>query len=144
MNLITLEKRSYIILAGLLLFFEVILIFKGQWNGDFFEHSAVVNELSKNLFHPQNPIISSNTTHAFFRLTLFLWPFFQSLQGSILLLLWRVLRFLILSFFFIVYIFLKIYFPKKTGFNCIFNPHFYVDFLGTSPLSWSGFYHIFF
>ena len=56
----------FIIVAFFLIIFEVIHILKGQWIGDFWEHSAVVNELSKHLIYPNNPIIKANIPHAFF------------------------------------------------------------------------------
>ena len=144
-NLITLEKRSYIILAGLLLIFEVILICKGQWNGDFFEHSAVVNELSKNLFHPQNPIISSNTAHAFFSPYAVLVAAFSIVTGfdSIASLACFAVFNLIL-FLYSLYFFSKSFFQKKQGLIASLILIFTLIFWGTSPLSWSGFYHIFF
>ena len=59
-------KNSYIIFAIGIIVFELFHISKGRWSGDFWEHSAVVNELSKNLLHPKNPILNSNISHAFY------------------------------------------------------------------------------
>jgi hypothetical protein len=51
-----------IILFGLIFFASL----QTPWSGDFFEHAAVVKELSVHPLNPKNPIILSNAKHAFF------------------------------------------------------------------------------
>ncbi|MGZ8538394.1 MAG: hypothetical protein ACXWV9_09050, partial [Flavisolibacter sp.] len=60
------KRNAFLLLALLLLVFETIHIAIGYWSGDFWQHSAVVTELSKNLLHPRNPMIDADTPHAFY------------------------------------------------------------------------------
>ena len=61
-----LTQYSYILLATGVFVNQLIHIAKAQWKHDFWEHSAVVHELTKNFFHPHNPIIKGDVPHAFF------------------------------------------------------------------------------
>ncbi len=38
----------------------------GKWTGDFWEHSAVVRELSTHVIHPHHPLLKVEETHPFF------------------------------------------------------------------------------
>lgn len=55
------------LITSLILFFIMILhSLYGQWVGDFWEHSAVVRELSTHPLHPLHPLFIVNETHPFF------------------------------------------------------------------------------
>jgi hypothetical protein len=58
-------RNCYYLLSALLVILTSIWIYKAQWSGDFFTHSAVVAELMRHPLHPQNPIIDSDVPHAF-------------------------------------------------------------------------------
>lgn len=135
---------SYLILSSFLIIFELILITKGKWVGDFFEHSAVINELSKNLFHPNNPIISSETPHAFFSPYSFFVAGFSKITGfnSIDSLAYFSV-FNLLFFLYSLYFFSKSIFKNKYNLIASLTLVFTMVFWGKSPFIWSGFYHIF-
>src|ERR1043165_8718704 len=57
---------SFAIIALLLIFAETILISKGPWSGNFWEHVAAVNELAAHTLHPQHPIFLSPQPSPFF------------------------------------------------------------------------------
>ena len=136
--------NCYFILSSFLIIFEFILIKKGHWVGDFFEHSAVVNELSKNLFHPNNPIISSEIAHAFFSPYSFVVGFFSKVSGFNSIDSLAYFAFFNLIFFlYSLYVFSKSIFPKKYNLIASLALIFIMFFWGKSPFVWSGFYHIF-
>lgn len=136
--------NSYFIVAGVLIIFETLYILKGEWKGDFFEHSAVVNELSKNLIYPNNPIIKSDIPHAFFSPYSVLVASFSKITGlnSIHSLAW-------FSFFNLIFFITSFYYFSKR----IFKKNYITIastslvlimlFWGESPFVWSGFSHIF-
>ena len=41
------KRHTYLVMVLLLIIFETIHIVIGYWSGDFWQHAAVVNELSK-------------------------------------------------------------------------------------------------
>ena len=60
------KRHTYLVMVLLLIIFETIHIVIGYWSGDFWQHAAVVNELSKDLLHPRNPMIDADIPHAFY------------------------------------------------------------------------------
>ena len=76
-----LYRYSFFIISAVLVIFEITLILRGQWSGDFWEHSAVVSELSKDLIHPGNPIVNLNIPHAFFSPFSLFVAFFSRITG---------------------------------------------------------------
>jgi len=144
MNLNKIKKSSYLILVIFLVIFETFHITKGHWQGDFFEHSAVVNELSKNLLHPNNPIIKSNTSHAFFSPYSILVASFSKVTdlNSINSLAYFA-YFNLIFFLYSLYFFSKSIFKKNYGLIASLILLFTMFLWGESPFVWSGFYHIF-
>lgn len=55
-----------IIICCLLVLLQALLIHKAPWTGDYWEHRAVVRELSLHLQHPSHPILKVDAPHAFF------------------------------------------------------------------------------
>lgn len=55
-----------IICCGLLIVLQLLLIVHSPWTGDYWEHKAVVQELSLHLLHPSHPILKVDAPHAFF------------------------------------------------------------------------------
>jgi hypothetical protein len=135
-------RYSFIIVALFLIVFESILIMKGNWHGDFWEHSAVVNELSKHLIHPNNPIIKTNTPHAFFSPYSLLVAMFSRItyQNSIQSL--EYFAFFNLLFFLIsFYLFCKNIFGENHNSIATLSLILILFFWGKNPFVWSGFYH---
>lgn len=144
MNFNILKKNSYLVLASFLIIFEFIQITKGQWVGDFFEHAAVVKELSQNLFHPKNPIIRSEIPHAFFSPYAVVVAAFSKFTGlSSIHALTCFAFFNLIFFLYCLYFFSKSIFQKKHGLIASLSLIFTMLFWGESPFIWSGFYHIF-
>jgi len=134
--------NSYSILAGILIIFESILILKGHWVGDFWEHSAVVKELSNNLTHPNNPIIGGHIPHAFISPYSILVALFSKLTA-----LNSIQSLECFAFFNLLFLLWSIYFFCKAVFK-----EYYISiatlslvlilfFWGSNPHNWSGFIH---
>lgn len=140
----TINRYSFLIAAFFLIIFEILLVLKGQWGGDFWEHSAVVNELSKHLLHPNNPIIKTNVpANAFFSPYSLLVAIFSrithlnSIQSLECFAVFN-LVFLLLSF----YLFCKNVFREGHQFVATLSLLFILFFWGKEPYFWSGFYHV--
>lgn len=61
-----LSDHRYLILGTLLFALMLSRTVNGQWDGDFWEHSAVVRELATHPFAPQHPQLLLAAPHAFF------------------------------------------------------------------------------
>jgi hypothetical protein len=135
---------SFLIVAAALIVFEGFLISRGNWAGDFWEHSAVVRELSHHLTHPNNPIINSDLPHAFFSPYAVLVAIFckishfDSVAG---LGLFAYLNLILLLFG--IHFFCKNLFKENANRIATLSLIFILFFWGAAPFLWSGFYHIF-
>jgi hypothetical protein len=126
-----------------IIIFEVILISKGNWNGDFWEHSAVVNELSKNFFHPNNPIIKSEIPHAFFSPYSIFVALFSKITNLNAIQSLECFAFFNLIFFLISYhLFCKTFFKDNYIIVAPLSLFFILVFWGEGPFMWSGFLYI--
>jgi hypothetical protein len=138
-----LNTYSFRIVATSLVFLESILILKGEWAGDFWEHSAVVKELSEQLLHPRNPIIKSETPHAFFSPYSLLVAVFSRTTGlSSIHALSCFAFFNLLLFIYSYYRFCTSVFKENYQLIATFGLLFILFFYGERPFQWSGFYHI--
>ncbi|MBS1668453.1 MAG: hypothetical protein JST58_13840 [Bacteroidetes bacterium] len=137
------ERYSYLLLALFLVVFESTLIYRGLWADDFWEHSAVVHELSKHLLNPENPIIYSHNPHAFFSPYSIIVAVFSKLTGlnSIQSLSWFAF-FNLLFFLFSFYAFCKSVFTENPNSIAAISLFLILFFCGRNPYQWSGFYHI--
>lgn len=139
----TLKKYPYSSFAGLLILFCFFFILKGRWSNDFWEHAAVVRELSANLFHPSNPIINENIPHAFFSPYSLLVALFSILSGANAVVSLEFFAFFNLVFFiYSFYLFCKNIFTEKQQLIAFWGLLFILFFWGIYPIYWSGFYHI--
>ena len=137
------NRYIFIIAALFLIIFELIHISKGQWDGDFWEHSAVVNELSKHLIHPNNPIIKTDSPHAFFSPYSILVAVFSKITN--LNSIQSLACFAVFNLFFFVfsfYLFCKDIFKENHQIIASISLFFILFFWGENPWGWSGFYHI--
>ncbi|MBN2355826.1 hypothetical protein JXO59_06920, partial [candidate division KSB1 bacterium] len=115
----------------------------GQWHGDFYEHSAVVRELSTHIIHPKHPQLLLDAPHAFY-----------SPYALIVSLLARTIHLEAVTSLSIMGLFnLGLFFIGFRFFIFALVPHqriettFYLIFLtlfcwGAKPWFWSGFFHI--
>ncbi len=137
------NRYLFLILVLLLITFEIFIISKGAWYHDFWEHSAVVNELSKHLMNPNNPIIKTTIPHAFFTPYSLLVAIFSKItnQNSIQSL--EYFAFFNLLFFLLAfYLFCKNISGEYYSLFAAFSLIFILFFWGKDPWIWSGFYHI--
>jgi alpha-1,6-mannosyltransferase len=58
--------QRYLIASSLLVLVMVSHTLHGRWIGDFWEHSAVVRELSTHPLQPQHPLLNVSAAHPFF------------------------------------------------------------------------------
>ena len=134
---------SFILVATLLVSFELVYILKGYWSGDFWEHSAVVNELSRNLLHPNNPIIQGNIPHPLISPYSVLVAIFSKITNLNPILALTYFAFFNLIFFlFSFHKFCVSVFRGKSGLVSTISLLLILFFFGKNPLLWSGFYHI--
>ncbi len=56
-------KCRFSILCFVLIVLPVLQTINGQWGGDFWEHAAVVQELSTHPFSPQHPFLLLEVRH---------------------------------------------------------------------------------
>jgi hypothetical protein len=136
--------NSYTILALFLLFIEAKQIGKAEWTGDFWEHSAVVNELSRHLLHPDNPIIGGKIPHAFVSPYSLIVAFCAKLThlSSIEILGWFAF-FNLVIFVFVFYLFCKHLFKENHNLVASVGLILILFFWGKGPAQWSGFYHMY-
>lgn len=137
------DTYSFVIVACSLVFLESILILKGEWAGDFWEHSAVVKALSEQLLYPDNPIIKSTTPHAFFSPYSLLVAAFSRLTGfNSIYSLTGFAFFNLVFFIYSFYKFCKFLFRENYNLIAALCLLFILFFNGEQPFQWSGFYHI--
>lgn len=137
------NRYSFVFVALFLIIFESINILKGQWGGDFWEHSAVVNELSKHLIHPNNPIIRTDIPHAFFSPYSLLVAIFSRITNLNSILALQFFAFFNLIFFLLsFYWFCKYVFKENHTLVAALSLLLILFFWGIDPICWSGFYHI--
>ena len=133
----------YLFVAVPLIVFELLYISHGQWVGDFWEHSAVVNELSRHLVHPNNPIIKSSIPHAFFSpYALLVAVFSRITHTNSIQSLACFAVFNLFFFLFSFYFFCKSVFRENHNLIAALSLIFMLFFWGQDPYRWSGFYHI--
>lgn len=60
------SERRYWIAAAVLWIAMLLQTLYGEWQGDFWEHSAVVRELAAHPFSPSHPLLNVNVPHPFF------------------------------------------------------------------------------
>lgn len=136
--------RSYLLFSAILIIFELILILKGNWVGDFWEHSAVVNELSKNLNYPKNPIFKINSPHPFFSPYSILVAIFSKITHFDAIKSLEFFAFFNLVFFlFSFFYFCKSIFKENYTQIATLGLFFVLVFWGNNPIQWSGFLHFF-
>lgn len=138
------KTNYYLLLSCLLIIFETLLILKSKWSDDFFEHSAVINELSRDLINPSNPIIKSDIPHAFFSpysLSVAIFSKITSLNSIQSLEVFAILNliFFLFAFYFFIKNIVNDNYQKVVTISLIFT----LLFWGFNPFGWSGFYHIF-
>jgi hypothetical protein len=136
-------RYSFILFASLLVIFETIQISKGQWFGDFWEHSAVVKELSRHLAHPNNPIIKTHIAHAFFSPYSICVAIFSIITKLNSIQSLECFAFFNLVFFLIAfYLFCLAIFKENHNITATLGLVFILFFWGREPFAWSGFYDI--
>jgi hypothetical protein len=134
--------RRYTITSLLLLVMMISHSFYGNWVWDFWEHSAVVKELSTHPIHPQHPLLKVDKAHPFFSpylLFIGLLSRFASLTPITALAIAGVLNLLLLLISLRLFI------------HCFFNKHqdaigfyalIFILFLWPAQAwNWSGFIH---
>ncbi|MBP6456645.1 MAG: hypothetical protein KA275_07950, partial [Chitinophagaceae bacterium] len=124
--------------------FELYKITQACWQGDYWEHLAVVKELILNSTSPQNPILNTNIPHAFFSPysllvaetgKLFQWNAAQSLYFYSI--------FNLIFFILSVMFFCKQVFPENFIKMSCWSLVLILFFWGYHPTDWSGFYNFY-
>ncbi|WP_298237612.1 hypothetical protein [uncultured Algibacter sp.] len=136
------SKYNYLILATTLGVYGVIMILQGGWSGDFWEHCAVVKELTNNLANPTNPMIRADIPHAFFSPYSVVVSLFSKISGFSPIESLEFFAFFNLIFFlFSFYLFCKSLFKEDYNIIASISLILTLFFWGNNPYKWSGFFH---
>lgn len=123
--------------------FFYLHIKNGLWKGDFWEHSAVVRELSTHILHPQHPQLLLDAPHAFYSpyaVAIALLSRLIHLDAITTLSIVGLVNLGLLLLGFRLFIFsLNFRYPKATLFYALLLMLFYWDY---HTWSYSGFFHI--
>jgi|GEM_PF-1628252 len=113
-----------------------LTLLKGIWIGDFWEHAAVVKQLSSGNFH-LHPLYNVNLPHAFYTPYHFFWGYFAKLSGINILTTLSIAGFL--NALLLIYIFPKFVYSifKKTEISIL--SLVFVLILWVKPFNFSGF-----
>lgn len=138
------KSYSYIIVCISLFCLQLSNVWQGiDVGSDFWEHAAVVKELSRNLWQPQNPIIGGHIPHAFFSPYTVLIAIISITTGLDPISSLTYFGFINLTLIlFSLYRFIKSIFPSDNQTIATISLLFMLFFWGAQPASWSGFYHI--
>jgi hypothetical protein len=135
-------KFLSIILTCLIFLIEATLIFIGNFNGDYWEHISVLQELIREPFHPRHPIIDANLPHAFFSPYLVLLGIighYTSASAFFLLSFAAVVN--LALFLYGAFLFVRIFFHQNIWsiYFCLLLLHFFA--WGPWAWGWSSFFH---
>lgn len=131
-------------LVLLLIILEFAHIRRSLWDGDFWEHAAVVNELSRHPFDPGHPILDLDAPHIFFSpysLCVALVSRAVHISPVSALTIFAFINLLLLLYGF--WFFCKALFGSGYLKIAALGLIFILLFWGRTPSLWSGFYHIF-
>lgn len=135
---------SFGIIAMLLVFAETILISKGPWTGDFWEHVAAIKELSAHPLHPAHPIFLSALPHMSFSPYCLMVALFVRLSGIGVIEAMSFFAFFnLLAFVAAFYYFCRSVFRPYLNGMAALALLLVLVFWGLAPHMWAGFYHIF-
>lgn len=139
---VLISKYNYFIVAISLGVYGVVIISKGHWSGDFWEHCAVVKEFSKNLLNPSNPMIGGDIPHVFFSPYSIIVSLFSAITSlSPIESLEFFAFFNLILFLLTFYLFCKFLFKENYNLIATISLIFTLFFWGHDPYRWSGFYH---
>lgn len=134
--------RVYLLCSLSLISVMAYLMSQGQWQGDFWEHAAVLNEWSKHLWQPNNPIIGGPTPHAFFSPYAFVLAFITWFGNlDIIVVLFGAGVFNCCFYCYSIAHLSKSLRPNRAYFLALILLLFILFFYGQAPWVWSGFYH---
>lgn len=138
------NRYAFLVMAFLLMVFESVHIIIGYWTGDFWQHSAVVNELSKDLLYPRNAFINADIPHAFYSPYSLLVAKFAELTNLGPVNALSFFAFFNLTFFlWSLYYFCRSIFKEQAPAITAISL-FLMLFLVGNALPWSGFFHFYF
>src|SRR5689334_17348512 len=138
-----LYRYPFFVVFSILFLFEAVKIARNEWGGDFWTHSAVVHELSFHLFHPKNPIIKSDISHAFYSPYSLLVASFASITDINAIPALEIFAYLNLAFFLVsFYFFTKSIFKEHVQQLACAGLVLILLLWGADPPGWSGFFHL--
>lgn len=130
--------------CGTLLLLQLIVIDLSPWNGDYWEHRAVVRELSLKILHPSHPILNVDVPHAFFSPYLVLLGAIVSVTGITVPVLFNIVMLINLLLFFVaVYQLTKLFTDEESNRSKAFLLLLLLIlfFWGTEAPLYSSFFH---
>jgi len=134
--------NRYVIISVLLLLVMVFHSFFGKWVSDFWEHSAVVRELSTNIFEPQHPLFIVDKSHPFFSPYLVLISLFARFFSLTAIDILTVAGIFNLVFFLVgLRLFVQCFFVDRWETICFYALIFILFLWPVQAWSWSGFVH---
>lgn len=138
-----LSKCRYELLSSFIVLLAIAFVFNGQWKGDFYEHAAVVRELSTHPIKPKNPLILSNAPHAFYSpYTLFLGLITRVFKISAIQTLSCAAILNLCLLLFSLRLFILNHFKKDQSKVSFYTVLLFLFFWGSNPWWYSGFLHM--
>ena len=138
-----LEYSRFYILAFAILVLVIGHTINGQWAGDFWEHSAVVRELTSHPFSPKHPQLAVDAPHAFFSpYTLVVALTARSMKWDPVtaLSVFGITNFLLLLAG--LRLFISTLFPKNRSATLFYSLLFITMLWGKDAWEYSGFFHL--
>lgn len=136
-------KYRYLILSGFVFILMTVSISRQYWVGDFWEHSAAINEIAYNPLHPRHSLLAVDAPHALFSPYAVFWGLFSrfthigpiktlSIAGEINLIL----------FLAGLYFFISALWPKQRVGVAFYSLLLILLFWGAAVWNFSGFFHL--
>ncbi len=136
-------KYRYLLLSLMLFALMALSVSKQFWVGDFWEHSAVINELAYNPIDPKHSLLSSDAPHALFSPYALFWGLFSRLThiGPI-----KTLSIAgIINLFLLLiglYLFISALWPKERDGIAYYGLLLILLLWGSGVWNFSGFFHL--
>ena len=136
-------KFRYLILSAIVFALMCLSVSRQYWVGDFWLHSAVINELAYSPLHPKHPQLSLDAPHPLYSPYAVTWSLFSRATH------WNAIKTLSLAavfntFLFLtgLYLFASAIAPRDGSGVAFYSLLFILLLWGATVWNWSGFFHL--
>lgn len=136
-------RKRYLLLCTFCFLMMLSQTMNGRWIGDFWEHSAVVRELSTHPWNPQHPLLLLNAPHAFYSPYALMAALTSRFTGAGPVTILSIFGLINLTAFFIgFWMFISVLIPKHRNAAAFYGLLLVMTFWWGRPWPFSGFFHI--